>query len=167
MKARVTGAGINLNVFPVLPHNSLDSVQAEASTFPYSFRREERLKNVGLHLVGNSRTVIANFDYSATVVAIGSDAKLALSVHSVNGVIDEVRPNLVRSGRLPGVNELVASEPDSLELGLRLSTKNCRSYMYMSIEMRAKTEGVFEGTLCTGARLAATVYSTGNSRQVI
>ena len=85
---------MNLNVSPVLLHNPLDSVEPEASTFPHSFRREERLKDVGLHLVGNSRTVIANFDYSATVVAIGSDAKLALSVHSVNRVIDELGPDL-------------------------------------------------------------------------
>ena len=79
----------------MLLHNSLDGVQAEARTFPDSFRREERLKDVGLHLVGNSRTVIANLNHSATVVAIGSDAKLALSVHRVNRVINDVGPDLV------------------------------------------------------------------------
>ena len=50
---------------------------------------------MGLQLVGNSRTVIANLNHSATVVAVGSNAKLAFSVHRVNRVIDNVSPDLV------------------------------------------------------------------------
>ena len=83
MKPRVTGFGIDLNISPVLFYNSLNCVQAEACAFPHSLGCEERLKDVGLHFVGNSRTVIANLNYNATLVAVGSDAKLA-NVHPVS-----------------------------------------------------------------------------------
>ena len=95
MKAGVTGLGTDLNISPMLLHNSLDSVQAEACAFPNSFGCEKRLKDVGLHLLRNSWTVIANLNDSATIVLVGSDAKLALPVHGVNRVIDDVGPDLV------------------------------------------------------------------------
>ncbi len=67
----------------------------EAGAFPNSFGCEKRFKDVGLHVVGNSRTVIANLNHNAIVIAVGSDAKLALAVHRVNRVIDNVGPDLV------------------------------------------------------------------------
>ena len=95
MKTSVARLGTKLNISPVLLHNSLDRVQAEARAFPNSFGCEKRLKDVGLYLIGNSWTVVANLHYYATVVAVGSDAKLAFSVHRVNRVINNVGPDLV------------------------------------------------------------------------
>jgi len=93
LKTRVTGFGTDLNISPVLLHNSLDGIQAEAGAFPNSFGCEKRLKDVGLDLAGNSWTVIANLNDGATIVTIGSHAKLAFSVHRVYGVIDKIGPD--------------------------------------------------------------------------
>jgi len=79
----------------VFLHNSLNSVQTEARAFPNSLGCKKRFKDVGLHLGRNAWTVIANLNYSATVVAVRSDAKLALTVHRVNRVIDNVGPHLI------------------------------------------------------------------------
>ena len=95
METGVTGFRTELNISPMLFYNSLDSVEAETGTFANSFGCEKRLEDMGLYLVGNSWTVIANLNHSATVVAIGSDAKFPFSVHGVNGIINNVGPDLV------------------------------------------------------------------------
>src|SRR5207244_1617067 len=50
LKASIAGFRTNLNISPVLLHNSLDSVQAEARPFPNSFGCEKRLKDVRFYL---------------------------------------------------------------------------------------------------------------------
>src|SRR5208283_1984156 len=90
LKTRVTGLGINLNISPVLLYNSLHSIEAQACAFPNSFGREKRLEDVRLHLFGNSRAVIANLNHHTIAVAVGSDSKLAFSVHRINRVINNV-----------------------------------------------------------------------------
>src|SRR6202789_1330372 len=91
----VAGLRTQLNISAVLLNNALDRVEAQARAFPNSFGREKRFEDVGLYLFRNSWTVVANLDYYATVIAIGSDAKFALAVHRVNRVIDNVGPDLV------------------------------------------------------------------------
>ena len=53
---------------------SLDSVQAKARAFPNALGGEKRLKDVGLHVVGNSRTIVRN-DKSYPVCIDGMDEK--------------------------------------------------------------------------------------------
>ena len=96
MKTSVPARGTNLNISPMFLHNPLDRIQAESSAFPNTFGCKKRLEDVGLHLVGNSWTVIADLNYNATVVAVDSDAKLAFPVHRVNRVVDNVGPDLVK-----------------------------------------------------------------------
>ena len=68
------GFEVTLNASPVLLHNSLDRVQAEACSFSNSLGGKKRLEDVGLYLGRNSGTVVANLDYDASVVAIGSNS---------------------------------------------------------------------------------------------
>ena len=96
MKTRLTRFGSDLNISPMLLHDSLHRIESKARSFPNSFGREKRFKDVGLHLVRNSWTVIANLNHNATVVAIGADAKFSFSVHRINSVVDNVRPHLVQ-----------------------------------------------------------------------
>src|ERR1700749_1947770 len=77
LKTRVSWAGINLNIPPVFFHDTLDGVQSETRSFTNSFGRKKGLKDVGLHLRVNAGTVIRNLNHHATVVEVGSDAKLA------------------------------------------------------------------------------------------
>src|SRR5260221_11886401 len=95
MEARVSGLRCDLNRASVLFHDSLHRVEAEAGSFSNTLGREKGLKDVRLNLGWYSRTVIADFHDRARIVAIGSDAKFALSMHGVDGVVDDVRPDLV------------------------------------------------------------------------
>jgi len=95
LKTRVTGFGTNLNTSLVLLHNSLDGVEAEARALPNSFSGEKRFKDVRFYLGRNSGTVIADLDYDTSILAIDSDPKLTLSAHRVNGIVNNVGPDLI------------------------------------------------------------------------
>src|SRR5208282_2953494 len=96
LKTCVTGLRGHLNIASVFLHNSLNRVEAQTRSLPYSFGCEERFKDVRLDLRRNSGTVIADFHYNAPVIAISSDSKLALSAHRIDGVIDEIGPHLIK-----------------------------------------------------------------------
>src|ERR1700680_3770813 len=96
LKARVAGFRADLNVPPVLLHNSLNGVEAEPRTFPDSLSGEERFENVRLYAGQDSRPVIADFDHDAIILPVGADSEPALSAHGVNCVVDEVGPNLIQ-----------------------------------------------------------------------
>jgi hypothetical protein len=73
---------------------------------------------VGPHVGRNSRAVIGNFNHDAVVVAIGSDLNLAFATHSVNRVVDEVRPYLIELAA-EGIDEqgnflVIAFDDDSV-----------------------------------------------------
>ncbi len=95
MKARVTGIRSDLNISPVFFHDALDGVEAEAGAFSNSFGGEKGLEDMRLDFFGDAGTVVADFYDHASVFAVGADAKLAFTVHRVDGVIDEVGPDLV------------------------------------------------------------------------
>ncbi len=95
LKARVAGIGSDLNISPMFFHDALDGVEAEAGAFSNSFGGEKGLEDVGLNFLGDAGAVVADFNDHASVFAVGADAKLAFAVHRVDGVIDEVGPDLV------------------------------------------------------------------------
>ncbi len=95
MKTRVTGFGTNLNIAPVLLHNSLDGVQAKTSALSNSFGGEKRFKDVRLDLRRDPGAVIADLNDYAGILAVSSDSKLALSPHCVNGIVNDVGPYLI------------------------------------------------------------------------
>ena len=95
LKAGVAGLRGELDGSAVFLYDSLDRVEAEAGAFAYSFGGEEGFKDVRLDVGGYSRPVVGDGDDNAAVVGISSDTKLAASVHGVNRVVDDVRPNLI------------------------------------------------------------------------
>ena len=95
MKPGVTGFGSDLNTSLVLLHNSLHSVQTESRPLSNSLGGEERFKDVRFYLGGNSGAVVANLHYHASILAISSHSKLALSAHRVDGIVDDVGPDLI------------------------------------------------------------------------
>src|SRR5271166_6445208 len=76
LKTCVAGFRIDLNVAAVFLHNSLHRVEAESGSLADALGRKERFEDVGPNLGRNSWTVVADFDYNATVLAIGSNSKL-------------------------------------------------------------------------------------------
>ena len=79
----------------MLSHYALNRVQAQSGSLPYSFGREERFEDVRLDLRRNSRAVVADLNYGAGIIAIGSNSELALSAHGVNGIVNNVGPDLI------------------------------------------------------------------------
>src|SRR5208282_1959583 len=95
LKPCVAGLRGHLNIASVFFHNALHRVQTQPSSLPDSFGCEEWLKDVRLDLGRNSGTVIADLDHDAIVLAIRSDSQFALSAHGIDGVIDNVGPDLI------------------------------------------------------------------------
>src|ERR1700730_16524695 len=75
----VTGFRVDLNISFVLLHNSLNRVKTEPCTFPDSLRRKKRFEEVRLIFGRDARTVIGDLNHNTTVVAIGSNSKLAFA----------------------------------------------------------------------------------------
>ena len=95
MKPRVAGFRVHLNTASVLLHDTLNRVEAQAGAFAHSLGGEKRFEDMRLYLGRNSRTVVGDLNHHAIVLAIGSDSKLALASHRINGIVDDVRPNLI------------------------------------------------------------------------
>src|SRR6202035_2266243 len=85
----------DLNGASMLFHNALHGVESEAGSLAHTFGREERLEDVCLYLRRNSWTIIADFHNHAGGIAISANTKFSFSVHRVDGVVDQVGPNLV------------------------------------------------------------------------
>src|ERR1700688_412228 len=95
LKTCISRLGLDLNVATVLLHNALHGIEAQPGSLPDALRREEGLEGVWPNLGRNPRTVIANLHHNAIVLAIGAHSQLTLSAHRVNGVVDDVGPDLV------------------------------------------------------------------------
>src|ERR1700680_3462455 len=63
LKARVAGFRADLNVAPMLLHNSLNGVETEPCTFPDSLSGKERFENVRLYAGQNTRTIITDLNH--------------------------------------------------------------------------------------------------------
>src|SRR5207245_9840361 len=83
-------------LFRSLLHNALNRVEAKPCSFPHSLRGEERFEDMRPYLGQNPRTVIGDLNHDAIVLAIGSNSKLAFTAHGVNGIVDDVGPNLIQ-----------------------------------------------------------------------
>ena len=84
-----------MNIASVLLHDTLNRVEPEASPFADSLGGKERFEDMRLYLGRNSRSVIGDFNYDTIVFAIRSDSKPALASHSIDGIVDDIRPNLI------------------------------------------------------------------------
>src|ERR1700686_1531683 len=95
LKTCVPRFRIDLNVASVFFHDTLHRVQAQSGSLPYSLGGEEWFKDMCLNLGRNAWTVVANPSHNATIVLIGSHSKLAFSAHGIDGIIDDVSPDLI------------------------------------------------------------------------
>jgi hypothetical protein len=79
---------VDLNIAPVLFHNSLNRVEAKARTLANSLGGEKGFEDMRLYFGRNSWTVVGDLDHDTVVLAIGSNSNLALATHGVNGVVN-------------------------------------------------------------------------------
>ncbi len=85
-----------MNIAPVLLHNSLNGVESQPGAFSDSLGGEERFEDVRLYIGRNPRTVVGDLNHHAIILAIGSNSKFAFAAHRVNGIVDDVGPNLIQ-----------------------------------------------------------------------
>src|ERR1700674_1602537 len=95
LKTCVTRFRIDLNIAPVFFHDALNRVEAQPGSLAYSLGCEKWFKDVFLNLWRNAWTVVADLYHNATIVLIGSHSKLASSAHGIDGIIDDVSPDLI------------------------------------------------------------------------
>src|SRR5271166_3415973 len=77
-------------------HDALRSIEAEARSLSDSLSREERLEDVLLNVRWNTRAVVADFHHHPSILAISANSQLAFAIHRIDGVVDDVRPNLIQ-----------------------------------------------------------------------
>ena len=95
LKACVSWFRRDLNISPVLLHNSLNCVEAEPGTFPNSLGCKKGFKDVRPYLGQNARAIVGNLNHNAIVLAISANDKLTFPIHRVSGVVDKIGPNLI------------------------------------------------------------------------
>src|SRR5260370_41210612 len=95
LKTCVTRFRIDVNIAPVFFHDALPRVEGQPGSLAYSHGGEKWFKDVRLNLGRNPWTVVANLYHNTTVVLIGSHPKLASSAHGIDGIVDDVGPDLI------------------------------------------------------------------------
>src|SRR6266849_9350191 len=76
-------------------HDPPADVQAEARSAADVLRREERLEDPRLDLRRDAWPIVGDLDQDADVLPGGADSQVSLAVHRVDGIVDEIGPDLV------------------------------------------------------------------------
>src|SRR5271157_1258727 len=121
---------------------ALDGVQTQSCALAYSLGGEEGFENAGLDVGRNSRTGVADLHYNTTVIAIGSNSKVAGSVHGVDGVVDDVGPDLI---------EFTAERIHQQRRGLIVAFDDHSFFQFVVEDSQSGFEAFTMSTLWTGA----------------
>ena len=71
-------------------------VQAYSCAFADAFGGEEWLKEMRLHRIGNAGPIVDNLNENEIELSGGSNDQLALAAHGIDGIVDEIRPDLIQ-----------------------------------------------------------------------
>src|SRR5580698_9466122 len=71
-------------------------VQAYSCTVADAFGGEKWLKEMRLHSVGNAGPIVDNLNENEIELPGGSNDQLALAAHGIDGIVNEIRPDLVQ-----------------------------------------------------------------------
>src|SRR5581483_3539824 len=93
---RLAGTRFHTNITLVLADDAVYGIQAQAGALARRFGREERFKNPAPDLGRDAGSVVDDLDSRAIALTARSNAKLALAIHRVHGVINKIRPDLVQ-----------------------------------------------------------------------
>src|SRR5580658_180547 len=96
LKARIAWGGFDGNLAAMAAHDAGGGFEAQSRTLSDALGGEERLKQTLADFRRDARSVIANFDQQAVQLARRADPQLALALHGVDGVVDQVSPDLVQ-----------------------------------------------------------------------
>ncbi len=80
----------------LLGHDRIARREPEAGALARGLRREERVEDARLRVLGDAWAVVLDLDDHGVAVASGPDRDVAGAAHRVHGVVEEVRPDLVQ-----------------------------------------------------------------------
>ena len=95
MEASVTRDGFYGNETAHFLHNAVNDIQSKAGSLAHTFCREKRLEDVRLHFERDARAVVRDFHKHVFIFASGADGKLSIFFHSIDGIVDQVGPDLI------------------------------------------------------------------------
>src|SRR5215470_379611 len=95
LKASIAGNGLDADLAAHILDDAVHDIESEAGAFADFLGSEKRFKNTGLDIRGNSRAVVGDFDEDKVVLVRGTDGQVAVAVHGVGGVVDQVGPDLI------------------------------------------------------------------------
>src|SRR5205823_6779766 len=84
------------HVAMVVLRNSVNSAEPDPSTLANRFRGEEWLKNPAPNFRRNTWPAVDHFDSCALAVTRGANHELALAIHCIGRVRNQIRPDLVQ-----------------------------------------------------------------------
>jgi len=92
----------------LLGHDRVAGREAEAGSFAWLLCREERVEDLCLRRLGDAGSVVLDFDHRPVTVAAGADRDRSRAVHGVDGVVEQVRPDLVQLAAVGRHRERIA-----------------------------------------------------------
>src|SRR5579864_4421899 len=99
----IAGYGTQRDVALVLcDDDAVGDVEAQPAPLAYLLGGEERLEDAGLDLRRDSKTVVADLDHRILTLLARANAQLTFAIHGVDGVVDQIGPDLVQFGASGG-----------------------------------------------------------------
>src|SRR5262249_5389136 len=77
-------------------HNPVDYVETQTTAVAYLFGGEEWVEDPVADFRRDAGAAIDDLDQRAVRLFRGADAQFALTFHGIDGVVDEIRPDLVK-----------------------------------------------------------------------
>src|SRR5580700_7822560 len=113
-----------------------DGVEAETGAFANFFCGEKGVEDAGLNFGGNAGTVIANFDDGIVEFARGVDSEFTFAIHGIDGVVNEVGPDLIEFAAIATNARQVGSVfTDNGDAGFQSVAKNFQRVLEVFVEI--------------------------------
>src|SRR5690348_7479705 len=93
---RLARPRLDAHVATVVLRNSVDSAEPDPRPLADRFRREKWLENPALNLGRNTRAAVDYFDSYTPAVTRRANHELALAIHCISRVRNQIRPDLVQ-----------------------------------------------------------------------
>src|SRR5579859_876004 len=95
LKASVAGNGGDADVATHVLDDAIDNIESQAGAFADAFGGEEWIEDARHCVRWNARAIVGDFDQDEIVFAGGANGELAVAVHGVGSVINQVGPDLI------------------------------------------------------------------------
>src|SRR5208337_4257427 len=95
LESSVTRLRRNTDLPVVIPYDPANGIQPQTHPLADSLGSEKGFKNMRLNLRRDSGSIVANLHQHAVEVTRGPHPQLTLPLHGLDGVGNQVRPNLI------------------------------------------------------------------------